>query len=277
MASALARHGETVCVGRESYDLAQGDSQQTLDLLRRHRPDVAINAAAYTGVDAAENDQAAAHALNAAGPCVLAAACAASDIPLVHISTDYVFDGAKIGAYVESDPPNPQSVYGASKAAGETAILESDARATIVRTSWVYAAHGQNFVRTMLRLAQSRDEIGVVADQFGRPTWASDFATACHALAARLVQKDVGAEGIFHFANAGEASWADLAEAVFENAKARGWKSAAVKRIATSDFPTAAPRPKNSRLDTSKFASYIAPPRPWKDALQLCMDEMTPP
>jgi dTDP-4-dehydrorhamnose reductase len=277
LATALAGAGDATCVGREIYDLARSDTKQTLDLLRRHRPDAIVNAAAYTAVDAAENDGDAAFALNATGPRVLAEACLEYGTPLVHVSTDYVFDGLKSEPYTETDPLNPQSIYGASKAAGEMAILESGARSSIVRTSWVFAAAGQNFVRTMLRLAQTRDEIGVVVDQRGRPTWVSDLAGACRALAERLIENDRAAEGIFHFANEEEASWADLAAAVFEEARARGWKAASVKRITTSEFPTLAQRPKNSRLDTSKFASLFAKPRPWRNALTLCMDEMSPP
>jgi len=266
-----------VCLERPEFDLT------ALDLipatLRRIDPGGVINAAAYTAVDRAETEQAVAYALNRDGPAALAQACAERSIPFVHVSTDYVFDGEKPAPYVESDPKAPQSVYGRSKSEGEDAVLASGAHAAIIRTAWVYDAAGANFVRTMLRLAADRDEIGVVADQFGRPTWAADLAGACIA-AMRALMSDGqadrrAAQGVFHFSGAGDATWADLAEAVMIEHAKRGGKIAQIKRISTADYPTPARRPKNSRLDCTKIeASLGVRPRPWREALSLCMDEI---
>lgn len=277
LARALAPKRGVTCVGRAGFDLSRASVESAQALLRANPCDAVINAAGYTQVDSAESNSSAAYALNETGPRALAQACAAIDIPLVHISTDYVFDGRKAGAYVEDDPVAPRSVYGASKAAGERAVREIGVRAAIVRTSWLYSAGGSNFARTMLRLAQSQDEVRVVNDQHGAPTWVDDLADASYAIAARLFERDPSAEGIFHFANSGATTWAGFAEAVFEHARARSWPAAAVTRITTAEFPTAAPRPQNSRLDMSKYAALIAPPRPWQEALTLCMKQMTSP
>lgn len=277
LAQALARGGDVVNAGRRRLDLSNASVENAQALMRESGCDVVINAAAYTAVDRAEADRAVAYALNEGGPRTLAQACKALNTPLVHVSTDYVFDGDKATPYTETDVANPQCVYGASKAAGERAVLESGARAAIVRTSWLFSAGGDNFVRTMLRLAQTQEEVAVVSDQIGRPTWAADLAAACRAIGGRLANGDTAAEGILHFANSGEASWADFAEAIFENARARGWSSARVRRISGADFPSAAKRPANSRLDTAKYSALFGAPRPWREALPLCLDEMAPP
>lgn len=272
VARALAMRGEVVALGRAEIDIL--DEASIRAALRTHNPRAIINAAAYTAVDKAEDDEAAAFALNRDAPALIARICADMGTPLVHISTDYVFDGAKAAPYAEDDATSPTSVYGASKRAGEAAVLQSGAHAAIIRTSWVYASSGANFVLTMLRLAQDRDEISVVADQFGRPTWANDLAEACLASAAALQRTQSDARGLFHFANAGDASWADLAEAVFAEAESRGWPSARVKRISTAEYPTRARRPANSRLGTAKIEKALAiRPRPWRQALTLCLDE----
>ncbi len=234
-----------------------------------------INAAAYTAVDKAESEPDAAMALNRDGPAALARACADLDIPLVHISTDYVFDGTKPAPYVETDPKAPISVYGRSKSEGEDQIAASGARSAVIRTAGVYSSHGTNFLRTMLRLAETRDEIGVVADQVGRPTWAKDLAEASLAVAVRALDRDPAALGVFHYAGAGDASWADFAEAIFTNARARGAKAARVRRITTAEFPTPTKRPANSRLDTSKIEHELGlVPRDWRDACTLCLDDL---
>jgi dTDP-4-dehydrorhamnose reductase len=239
------------------------------------RPDIIINASAYTAVDKAEHEPDLAFALNRNGPGALAKAAAAADAALVHVSTDYVFAGEGDRAYLETDPKAPLGVYGRSKSEGEDAVLAAGARAAIVRTSWVFSAHRANFVKTMLRLGETREEVGIVADQHGRPTSAGDLAGSCMALAQRLNERDARAEGLFHFANTGDASWADFAEAIFAGASARGRKPVRVNRIATADFPTPARRPANSRLDTSKISALLgAPPRPWRAALDECLDEL---
>lgn len=274
LARALAPFAGATCVGRQGLDLLHAQEGDIAALLATSRCDVVINAAAYTGVDQAESDATTAFALNQAAPRLLAAACAHARTPLVHVSTDYVFDGAKSTPYAESDPTAPLSVYGASKAAGENEILRSGARAAVIRTSWVYGAHGSNFVNTMLRLAATRPEINVVNDQYGAPTWAADLASACYAAAERLVRGDDSVAGLLHFTGAGEATWATFAEAIFEQAHWRGLPTAKIKRISSAEFQTAAKRPQNSRLDTSRFAQLFGPPRPWGDGLFLCMDEI---
>lgn len=271
LATALQRIGGAgvEAWGHDRFDLADPSSMQPK--LADFGAAAVINAGAYTAVDQAETDQDRAFALNRDGPAALAAACAALRLPLVHLSTDYVFDGAKAGAYVEDDVRAPLSVYGRSKAEGEIAVLAHGG--TVVRTSWVFAAQGKNFVRTMLALTEKSDRISVVNDQTGRPTWADDLARACLALASR---RDVGGE-VFHFAGADDATWADFAEGIFAEAAARGLKSARVSRILSEEYPTAAVRPSNSRLDSSKFAARTAmAPRPWREALSLCMDQIAP-
>lgn len=253
--------------GREQLDLSD------LDSIARNLSDsgasAVINAAAYTAVDAAENDASNVLLLNARAPGIMARACAALGVPFVYLSSDYVFDGAKIGAYVESDARAPLNVYGRSKAEGEDAVLA--AGGCVVRTSWVFAAEGKNFVRTMLALAQKSDRVSVVSDQIGRPTWSDDLARACLAIA----EQPGVSEEVFHFAGADDASWADFAEGVFVEAAARGMQRAQVSPILSAEYPTAAARPANSRLDSSKFAALTGiAPRPWREALRLCFDQM---
>ncbi len=267
---ALSLDFEATLAGRETIDLARDDGSA---LIERLRPDLVINAAAYTAVDRAEQEPEAAFRLNAEVPGQLARACAAQDIPLVHISTDYVFDGAKAGFYQEDDPRAPLGVYGASKAAGEEAVESSGARFAIVRTAWVYSAFGTNFLKTMLRLAAERDEVGVVADQRGCPTWAEDVARATLLLGRGLERRDPKAQSVFHAVGAGEASWADFAEAIFAQSAARGGPSARVRRIATAEFPTLARRPANSRLGGDRLVSATGwRPADWRQSLKACLD-----
>jgi dTDP-4-dehydrorhamnose reductase len=206
-----------------------------------------INAAAYTAVDRAESEPDAAFRLNRDAPGAMAMACAARAIPFVHISTDYVFDGEKDGAYVESDPRNPQSVYGASKAEGEDAVAAAGGAYAILRTAWVFSAYGANFLKTMLKLAETRDEVGVVHDQHGRPTWANDVARAALVALASL-EGNGQALGVLHTAGGEDATWAEFAEMIFAEQSRRGRPAARVRRIGTIDYPTPARRPRNSRL-----------------------------
>jgi len=238
-------------------------------VLRRAKPDLVINAAAYTAVDRAESEPEIAFAVNRDAPCAIARHCAEHDTPLIHASTDYVFDGEKPAPYIENDAKAPLSIYGRSKSEGEDAILAAGAHAAIVRTSWVYAGGHQNFVSAILRIANERDVIDVVNDQIGAPTWAPDLADACLALGARLLDNDRSAEGLIHFANAGYVSRADFAEAIYERAAARGMKAASVQRIATAERPTPARRPLNSRLDLSRYSALIETPPDWRQALDL--------
>lgn len=264
-------------VGRERCDLSK--TAEIKLFLRESRPGAVINAAAYTAVDKAETDQAAAFALNRDGPAALARACAEMDLPLIHLSTDYVFDGAKVGPYLEGDPKAPLNVYGRSKSEGEDAVLASGARALVLRTSWVYAAQGENFLRTMLKAAETREQVEVVADQMGRPTWARDLAETSLALCVRALDREPAARGLFHYAGAGDARWADFAEAIFAAASARGAKGAHVRRVTSAAYyagrPNAAPRPRNSRLDTAKIETALSiRPRDWREACEMCVAEL---
>ena len=223
----------------------------------RLQPDVVINAAAFTAVDAAETDEAVAMAANADGVASLADLCAAHGARLLHLSTDYVFDGTKDGWYVESDPIAPLGVYGRTKAAGEAAARACPAH-LILRTSWVYAAHGNNFVKTMLRIGAERPEVGIVDDQIGCPTSARDIAESL----LHLSSLDVN--GTYHLAGTDQASWYEFAVAIFAAADL----SATAKPISTADFPTPAPRPANSRLDSSALADATGVRLPgWRDSL----------
>ena len=205
-------------------------------------------------MDKAETEEALAFRVNGVGAGHVAEAAARLGVPLLHLSTDYVFDGALDRPYREDDPTGPTGAYGRSKLAGEKAVAAACENSVILRTAWVYSPFGANFVRTMLRLNETRDEAGVVADQRGNPTSALDIADALIAIAAR-VKDDFGPSfrGIFHMTGSGEATWADFAEAVFHEAEARGRRLTRVKRIATADYPTPARRPANSRLDNEKL------------------------
>ena len=206
----------------------------------------------------------------------MAEACARIGAALIHLSTDYVFDGAKAGAYREDDPIHPLSVYGASKAAGEAAVRERLDRAVILRTSWVYAPIGRNFVRTMLRLGAARDRIGVVDDQRGCPTSAADIARAIATIAQALLTGHVDGFGTFHFCGGGDTTWYGFARAIFAGAAARGLKTPpTVTPIATADYPTPALRPRNSVLDCGRIGRiHHIVPRPWPAALAECLDEI---
>lgn len=250
---AAARH-EVVALGRPELDLA-GEAAAILDAIDAARPDIVVSAAAYTAVDKAEVEPELAFAINERGAGAVARAARLLGVPLIHLSTDYVFDGAKEGPYVEEDATEPTGVYGKSKLAGEAAVQVEQANSAILRTAWVYSPFGANFIKTMLRLASDRDQISVVADQRGNPTSALDIAEGVLAVAANLVRDtDPELRGIFHMTAAGEASWAEFAEAVFDSAGRRGGPHANVKHITTAEYPTPARRPANSRLDCGKIA-----------------------
>jgi dTDP-4-dehydrorhamnose reductase len=256
-------------VGRPAFDFDRPETiARAFDVAS---PDLVINAAAYTAVDAAETDAEAAFRANRDGSAALAQLCRAADVPLIHISTDYVFDGTKGAPYVEGDPVSPQGVYGASKLAGEQAVLASGARAIVVRTSWVYSHTGRNFVRTMLAAARKTRSLRVVADQVGCPTTAIDLADALLAIAARLRgegwQDRFG--GVVHAAGTGWTSWHGLAVATFEEAARYGAPVPEVAAIRTEDWPTPARRPADSRLDCTRLGAIfgVALP-PWQDGLR---------
>lgn len=263
-----------VCLGREAADL--NDPSALARAFETHEPALVVNAAAYTAVDKAESEPGIAFAINRDGPARLAKLCAARGIPLVHISTDYVFDGTKDSPYVEDDRIAPLNVYGASKAQGSAAVREHLREHVILRTSWVYSPYGSNFVSTMLRLGQSRDEVAVVGDQIGCPTSAQDIAEAIGEIAARLLRGD-GEYGTFHLAGTGETSWHGFAEEIFAQAQARGRRVPALRRVSTRDYPTAARRPANSRLDCTRLErSYGVRLPAWKVSLTRCLDKLVP-
>lgn len=242
--------------------------------MARERPDIVINAAAYTAVDRAESEAEAAWAGNCTGPANLAAACAETGIPLIHISTDYVFDGTKRGPYREEDSVAPLGVYGQSKEAGDRAVREALASHVILRTAWVYSVHGHNFVKTMLRLADDRPVLRVVADQTGSPTAAADIAAAIAAI-VQQVAADNRRWGTYHFTAAGEVTWHGFAEAIFELAAPWRGPPPQVEAIATADYPTPARRPANSRLDCTKIGeTFGIRPRPWREALAEVIREI---
>ncbi len=262
-------------VGRPEFDFDRPDSLDAL--MRAHTPALVVNAAAYTAVDAAEADEATAYRANHDGPARLASLAAAAGIPLIHISSDYVFDGDKGAPYSETDPASPRGVYGASKLAGEQAVLGSGAHAIVLRTSWVYASEGKNFVLTMLNAARRTDRLRVVADQKGCPTVASDLARAIVAIAIRLRRTGWRDEygGIFHAAGTGWTTWHGFAEAIFANAARHGIAAPAVEPIATADWPTQARRPANSRLDCAKLAGTFGVRLPgWQGSLSRTIDEI---
>lgn len=260
--------------GAEADAVADFDAPDALtELVRRIAPDVVVNAAAHTAVDKAESEPDAAFRVNALGPAALAQGCTATDALLIHYSTDYVFDGTASRPYREDDATAPLGAYGASKLAGEEMIRASGARHAILRTAWVYAAHGKNFLRTMLRLAGERDELRVVADQVGAPTPAAWIADAT----ARIVGQGVPASGVWHLTAAGETSWHGFAEAIMDEAQSRGLIAGRprVLPIGTADYPTPARRPAYSVLETTKLRDDfgIAPPD-WRDGLRAVLDEV---
>lgn len=233
-------------------------------------PPVVINAAAYTAVDQAETEQTRAFAVNADGPRVLAAACSAHDVPLVHISTDYVFPGDAAGPYETSAPLGPRSVYGVTKAAGEEAVLGSGARAWVVRTSWVYGAHGSNFVKTMARLASAGDPVSVVDDQQGAPTWTGDLADGLLELAS-FVAAGKEPPPVLHATGGGSTTWCGFARAVFEEL---GMDPGKVAPSTTADNPRPATRPAYSVLSSAAWREAgLTPLRPWREALAAAFVE----
>ena len=255
-----ARAPDAVFLGRDRVDLAQpGQAGQAI---AAHAPDVVINAAAYTGVDAAETEEPLAHAVNAVAPAEMAQACAARAIPFLHISTDYVFDGSGQRPWAETDPVAPLGAYGRTKLAGEEAIRAAAGVHAILRTSWVFSAHGNNFVKTMLRLSETRDALNVVADQIGGPTAAGDIAETLLIMSRALCAGQGG--GTYHYAGRPDISWAGFAREIF----AQAGRAVAVRDIPTTDYPTPAKRPQNSRLNCTKLETDFGIIRPdWQRSL----------
>ena len=262
--------GEVLLRGRDQLDMA--DPEQLRQPLRDLAPDLIINAAAHTAVDQAESEPALAFAINAQAPRVLAEEAERLGVPLIHYSTDYVFDGRKAAPYSEDDAPNPLGMYGNSKLAGELAITEVGGQHLILRTSWVYSQSGRNFLLTMWRLLQERPQLKVVSDQIGAPTWAGTIAASTAALVQRWQGGQAGQWGTYHLTAQGETSWYGFAQAIGEQLKARGLPCAELLPIPSSEYPTPAQRPLNSRLDCTRLARNWQVSQPhWQQALIDCL------
>lgn len=268
VATELARAAPgALCLGRDAADLSVPGA--AAEAIASHSPGAVINAAAWTAVDAAEEERAAAHRLNADAPAEIAAACADAGIPLVHISTDYVFRGDR-GPWAPDDPTGPISAYGETKLAGEEAVRAAGGAHAILRTAWVFSAHGGNFVKTMLRVGATRDSLSVVADQHGAPTPAADIAAACLTIAEAL-RADPAKTGTYHFAGTPDTTWAGFAREIF----ARAGLSTTVEDIATADWPTPAARPADSRLDCSTTEAVFGLARPdWRAGLDRVLADL---
>ena len=266
----LADLGELVVLGRDEMDLEQPAA--IVERVLAFKPDLIINAAAYTAVDQAESDALAALRVNGLAAGALATAAKVLAIPLIHYSTDYVFDGSKVGRYSEDDPVNPQSIYGASKWAGEQAIAAVGGQYLILRTSWVYSTVGKNFLLTMQRLLQERDELSVVSDQIGAPTWAGTIAASTRQLIERWQAGQAGEWGTYHLTANGETSWFGFAEAIGQELINQGKRCATLKAIPSSAYPTPATRPLNSRLDCSRLQEQWGVHQAhWHGALLECL------
>jgi dTDP-4-dehydrorhamnose reductase len=266
---------EVLPVGRPELDLLS--PKTVLPALANIRPNIIVNAAAYTAVDQAEKEPEVAMAVNANGARAVADAARTLSVPLVHLSTDYVFDGSKSTPYIEQDRVAPANVYGASKLAGEQAVTAATRDHVIVRTGWVYSPYGKNFVRTMLTLAQNRDEVRVVADQYGCPTYAHDIAVGIVGIGRNLLDRPQHEQlhGIFHMACAGETNWARFASAIFESLRLSGKPVPKVTPITTAEYPTSARRPANSRLDCSKLERVHNIRLPsWRTSLTACLERL---
>jgi len=269
LAQSMQGLGELIILDRAQLDLSNPDAIRTA--LRELQPQMIINAAAYTAVDAAESDEATAFQINAEAPRVIAEESERLGAALIHYSTDYVFDGGKQGVWLEDDAPAPLSVYGRSKLAGEQAITDVGGSHLILRTSWVYGLHGKNFLLTMLKLAETRDELAIVDDQIGAPTWAVTIADATAAIirdsgeSAQLA----ALSGIYHLCAGGHTSWFGFAEAIFAHASIE--RKPKLRPITTAEYPTPAKRPSNSMLNTDKFRHTFGDLPAWDNAIQTCM------
>lgn len=264
---------EYLAVDRDQLDIT--DATAVEQMVQAFRPDAIINAAAHTAVDKAEQEVALSYAINRDGPHHLAKAANAVGAAMLHISTDYVFAGDKQGEYAEGDATDPQGVYGMSKLAGEQAVAAACPRHIILRTAWVFCETGNNFVKTMLRLAQNRDELGVVADQYGGPTYAGDIANVLLMMAKVLVEGESTAFGVYHFSGSPHVSWHEFACDIFDKAREQGMlnKPLQVNAITTKEYPTPAKRPANSRLETQKIQQHFGVvASDWRAALNHLID-----
>ena len=270
LAACASPEFEIITLGRPVGDITDLDKVNAA--MDAYNPDIVINAAAYTAVDKAEEERDLAFAVNAIGPENLARACAGRDIPLIHYSTDYVFDGSGDAPWAPDQPTNPLGVYGKSKLEGEQRLARVHAKHVILRTAWVYSPYGNNFVKTMLRLGKDRDALNVVDDQFGNPTYAPDIALASLSVANQILSGKPK-YGVYHLTNRGETSWCGFAKAIFENAEPVLGVECDVSAIPSSAYPTPAKRPKNSRLDCESLQKdYGIFMSHWSDALKCCIN-----
>lgn len=265
---------DATCLGRPDLDIRDADS--ITRAVEAVSPDLVINAAAYTAVDQAETEEDEARLVNAVGAGVLAKAAANCGAPILHLSTDYVFNGEKPSPYIETDPVAPLGAYGRSKREGEQAVAEANPQSVILRTAWVYSSWGKNFAKTMLRVAETREELTVVHDQRGNPTSAEDIAAALWKIAGKYADnRESLVSGVFHLTAAGEASWAEFAEEIFAVSAAAGGPLARVKRITTAEYPTPTRRPVNSRLDCSRLAAVYGISLPeWRQSTRSVVEEL---
>lgn len=273
----LADLGQLTPVNRQELDLSQADLIRTV--IKEVQPDLIVNAAAYTAVDKAESEPEMAELVNGVAPGVMATTAAEIGASLLHVSTDYVFDGTKNTPYLETDEPNPLGAYGQSKLKGEQEIQATDAHYLILRTAWVYGSYGkQNFVKTMLRLGKEREELKIVGDQVGSPSWAHDIAQAIAQLAKLTLDNNPKpSPGVYHFTNSGVASWYDLTIAIAEEAKKLGypWKTERIRAITTAEYPTPAKRPAYSVLSNRKLNQLLGVEPPyWRDSLRQMLAEL---
>jgi dTDP-4-dehydrorhamnose reductase len=268
VASELQSHKDVIALGRDQADLSTPSS--CAEAIQRYKPRAVINAAAYTAVDKAESEEHLATKINGEAPGAIARTCAELDIPLVHISTDYVFFDMGSVPWQNSDPPNPKNAYGRSKFKGEQAISASGCVYVILRTSWVISAHGHNFVKTMRRLSETRDHVAVVDDQIGGPTCARDIAQTCLSIAEQLIQ-DQSKSGIYHYSGQPNVSWCQFANAIFEQMNCK----TIARPIPTTEYPTPALRPLNSRLDCEATQDIFGIARPfWRDGLEEILRDL---
>ncbi len=267
VATELKRRADVIALGRDRADLS--DPEACAAAIHEHKPTVVINAAAYTAVDKAETDEDIALAVNGLAPKSMAEACNDLGIPLVHISTDYVFNGSGTRPWTPDDTPEPLGAYGRTKRAGEDYIQAANGVYAILRTSWVFSAHGNNFVKTMLRLGADRDTLSIVADQIGGPTSAADIAEACLSIADQLITHPER-RGLYHFAGAPNMSWADFAREIFRQAQL----TVDVTDIPSSEFPTPAQRPENSRMDCNTLSNFGMSNPQWEQSLARVLKEL---
>jgi dTDP-4-dehydrorhamnose reductase len=275
--AALQPSIELIALGRPGFDLARPETVS--EAIHTAKPDLVVSAAAYTAVDLAEDEPELAHAINAVGAGIVSQAATAIGAPVIHLSTDYVFSGEGERPYTETDPTGPRSVYGQSKLDGEMAVAAANARHLILRTAWVYSPFGKNFVKTMLKLAESRDTVSVVSDQWGNPTSALDIADGILRVADRL-RTDAAFDtfGIYHLAGTGDTNWSSFAREIFAASSKKGGPHAEVMDILTVEYPTKAARPLNSRLSTGKFFDVFDWRAPeWNASLAPVIDKLVSP